>query len=150
MKFRSVANFVSVAASAAILPLGISSAHAVSPATVPVAGEAVVQSSQFQRVELNEDRKAKLRRAFWLLEHADGDYAGHRVKAMEHIRHAGEILGIDLRGKGYGEGIKQAESDERLHEARELLKDVVRESGLKEQETLQKAIREINDALRTK
>lgn len=148
MKLRSISNLASAAALAAILPLGISSARAVSAPTVPVAGDAVVQPSQFQRVEWNEERRAQLRRAYWLLEHSDGDYSGHRVKAMEHIKKAGEVLSLDLHGKGYGEGIKQASSDARMLEARDLLKAVVRESGSKEQEILYNAIREINHALK--
>ncbi len=148
MKLRSISNFASVAALAACLPLGMSSARAVSNDSVPVAGDAVIQPSQFQRVEWNEERRAQLRRAFWLIEHSDGDYAGHRVKAMEHIKKVGEMLGVDLHGKGYGEGIKQAKSDERMHEARDLLKEVVRESDGKEKDILMSAVSEVNHALK--
>jgi hypothetical protein len=148
MKSKSIANFASVAALVALLPLEISSARAISAPAVMVASDTVVQPSQFQRVEWNEDRKSKLRRAFWLVEHAKGDYAGHRAKAMAHIKHAGEVLSIDLHGKGYGEGMGQAESDARLREARDLLKDVERESSGKEQEIITNGVRELNKALR--
>ena len=149
MKLNSIPNIASVAALAAILPLGISSAHAVSAPTTPVSGDAVVQPSQFQRVEWTEERRAQLRRAFWLLEHADSDYAGHRGKAIEHVKKAGVVLGLDLHGKGYGTEIEQAASDERMREARDLLKAVVRESDGKERDILQDAVREVNHALKT-
>ena len=57
MKSKSIANFASVAVVAALLPLGNSSARAVS-ATVTIAGDTVVQPSQFQRVEWKEEKKA--------------------------------------------------------------------------------------------
>jgi hypothetical protein len=146
MKLRFIANFTSVAALAAILPLGISSAHAVSATTVPVAGDTVVQPSQFQRVNWGEAKKRKLRRAYWLLEIADRDYEGHRVKAMEEVKKAGDIIGMDLHGDGYG-GEKKPLSDERLHEAKTLLVEVAEETGGKEFEHLHTAIRELNHAL---
>jgi hypothetical protein len=146
MKLRSIANFSSVAALAAILPLGISSAHAVSTATVPVAGDAVVQPSQFQTIEWGEEKREKLRHAYWLLEHADRDYDGHRVKAMEHIKRAGEIIGMDLHGKLYSGG-EPPTSDMRVHRARALLQEIAEESGGKEHEHLHNAIHELDHAL---
>jgi hypothetical protein len=108
--------------------------------------DAVVQPSQFQRVAWEEEKKEKLRHAFWLLENADHDYAGHRIKAIEQIRKAGEIIGMELHGKGYG-GAEPPKSDERLHRARVLLQEVAEESGGKEHEHLHKAIHELDDAL---
>jgi hypothetical protein len=132
---------------AAILPLGITKAHAVSAATAPVAANPAAQPSQFQRVEdWREENREKLRHAYWLLENADHDYAGHRVKAMEHIRKAGEIIGMELHGKGYGGG-EPPKSDEKLIRARNLLQEVKKESKGKENEHLHLAIVELDHAL---
>jgi hypothetical protein len=150
MNIRSIPNFVSAAALAAVLQFGTSAAHAVSAPVVPLGSDEVIQSSQFQRVEWTEERRIKLRRAFWLLEHANADYDGHKVKAMEHIKKAGESLGMDLHGKGYEGEHKQGTSDERLREAKVLLKDVMKESEnhAKEYAHLENALREINHALK--
>jgi hypothetical protein len=56
------------------------------------------------------------------LQAADHDYAGHRVKAMEHIHAAvallGSSLGIAMGGFGSGSGnLPQQRSDEMLREA---------------------------------
>ncbi len=149
MKSKSIGNIASIAALAAMLPLGISSVHAVSAPTDAVASDAVVQPSQFQRVEWKEEKREKLRHAYWLLEHADGDYAGHRVLAMEHIKKAGEIIGMELHGKDYAH-TDQFKSDERLRRARTLLHEVAVDSGGKELEHIHKAVGEIDRSLDVK
>ncbi|HEX3717432.1 MAG TPA: hypothetical protein VH595_05640 [Verrucomicrobiae bacterium] len=141
-------KFVSVAAFAAILPYGISTARAVSASPIPLDGDSAVQAPQL-RVEFHwdEGRKEKLRHAFWILEGADRDYHGHKAAAMEEIRKAGEIIGMDLHhGHGYG-GERQPWSDARLREARGLLEDVASDSGGKEHEHIHKAIHELDHAL---
>jgi hypothetical protein len=149
MNVRSISQFAWIAALAAILPVGISNARAASAPVVPLSGDSVVQPAQFQRVEWTEERRIQLRRAFWLLENANSDYAGHRIKAMEHVKKAGEVLGMDLHGEGYKGEHKQGASDERLREAKELIKAVLREtdSRTKEYGRLEDAVREINRAL---
>jgi hypothetical protein len=149
MKSRTMANFATVAALAAILPLGISNAHAVSAPAAPVAADAVVQTSQLQRVEWKEEKREKLRHAYWLMEHADGDYSGHRVAAMEHMKKLGEMLGIELHGKDYAH-TDQFKSDERLRRARALLHEIAEDSGPKEVEHIHKAVGEIDRALDVK
>ncbi|HUD48678.1 MAG TPA: hypothetical protein VMR33_17735 [Candidatus Baltobacteraceae bacterium] len=146
MRLSSVANFASVAALAALLPLAIPSAHAVSAATAPVVGDADVQPSQFQRVAWGEEKREKLRHAYWLLEHADADYHGHRVKAMEHIKKAADVIGMDLHGHDYAT-TDQFKSDERMRRARALLHEVADESGGREHEHLRDAIHELDHAL---
>jgi hypothetical protein len=95
----------------------------------------------------DDSKREKLRHAYWILEGADRDYHGHKVAAMEQIKKAGEIIGMDLHhGKGYG-GKHQPWSDARLREARGLLQDVVSDSGGKEHEHIHKAIHELDHAL---
>jgi hypothetical protein len=148
MKLLSKANIVWAAALAAALPLGVTNARAISAQTAPITDDSIVQPSQFQRVEWTEERRVQLRRAFWLLEHSDADYAGHRAKAMEHVKKAGEIISMDLHGKGYGgEDVKQSKSDDRMREARRIIQEVARESGPDEKERLHKAVAEIDRAL---
>jgi hypothetical protein len=149
MKSKSIARFASVAALASMMPFGISRAHAVSSPTVAVASDDAVQPSQFQRVESNEEKKVRIQRAFYLLEHADSDYAGHRAKAMEHMKKAADILGIDLHGKAFPE-TDQLKSDERVRRARDLLQVMADNSSGKEAEHLRQAIHELALALAVK
>jgi hypothetical protein len=110
----------------------------------------VLQQAQPQRVAWEEAKRHKLRHAYWLLEQGDKDYEGHRLLAMREIKKAGEIIGLDLKGDGYG-GEHQKWSDERLREARKLLVEVRLETGGgHEHEHLREAIKEIDRALEVK
>ncbi|HEY3857176.1 MAG TPA: hypothetical protein VGO67_22550 [Verrucomicrobiae bacterium] len=96
-------------------------------------------------------KKTLLRQAYWLLEHANANYEGHKLKAMEHIKKSGERYGIELHGKGYEGPHKQGTSDERLHEAKKALSEILStENGHnpKEIENIHDAIGEINKALK--
>lgn len=146
MKLRSISNFVSLAASLAVLPFGLAATPAASSAANPDAAVAPQQSSPLQRVGWEEKKKHKLRHAYWILEQTDRDYHGHREVALKEIRKAGKIIGMDLKGEGYG-GEKQHWSDERLREAKSDLKDIVEETGGKEHEHIRAAIKEIDRAL---
>ena len=146
MKIYCLKNYASVAVMAALLPLGGASSRAASVPTTLDASGPTLQQSQFQRVEWVEEKRHKLRHAYWLLEQADRDYGGHRTKAKEEIKKAGDIIGLDLHGEGYG-GEHQKWSDERLREAKHLLDDVVEKSGGKEHEHIRTAIKELNKAL---
>jgi hypothetical protein len=147
MKIRYLLNYVSMAALAGLLPLGLSSVRAASqPSTLDTDG-AVLQQAQFQRVDWEEGKRHKLRTAYWLIEHADHDYGGQRKTALKEVKKAGDIIGMDLHGEGY-KGEPQWESDKRLREARRLLKEVGLETGGgEEHKHLRLAIRAIDIAL---
>jgi hypothetical protein len=149
MKICRISNYVSTAALAAFLPLGIASARAVSSPSSLEADGTVLQQANPRPVAWEEAQRHKLRRAYWLLEQGDRDYKGHRAKAMEEIKKAGEIIGMDLHGEGYG-GEHQKWSDERMREARDLLKEVVEATGGREHAHIRAAIKEINRALEIK
>jgi hypothetical protein len=107
-------------------------------------------SVQLPHVEINfgNDRKKQLRRIYWELENANENYGGHKLRAMEEIRHAAEIMGMDLHGEGYPHGEKPMEwSNGKLHEARDQLADLAEHSGGREQEHLREAVHEIDRAL---
>jgi spermidine/putrescine-binding protein len=143
-------NYVSMAAMVALLPLSIASSRGASaPAQNLDANGAVLQRAQLSRVEWDDAKRSKVRRAYWLLEHADSDYGGHKGKAMAEIKEAAKIMGLDLRGEGYG-GENQKESDNRLREARRLLKEIVDQRHEREHERLWKAMQEIDKALAVK
>jgi hypothetical protein len=146
MKVNCLKHYASVAAMAALLPLGAATSQGASVPTTLEASDPAIQQPEFSRVEWVEEKRHKLRHAYWLLEQADRDYGGHRTKAMEEIKKAGDIIGLDLHGEGYG-GEHQKWSDERLREAKHLLDDVVEKSGGREHEHIRFAIREINKAL---
>jgi hypothetical protein len=146
MKIRSISNYASLAALAALLPLAIASSRAASNPSHLDADGAALQQAQPRRVDWNDAKRHKLRRAYWLLEQADRDYKGHKGKAMEEIKKAGKIMGLDLHGEGYG-GEHQPWSDERLREARRALEDIVDKGHEHEHEHIWKAIKEIDKAL---
>jgi hypothetical protein len=146
MKLKSVSKLVSFAAGVVMLPLGLSATPAPLTAAPSDLSVAPFQSAPLQRVGWEEAKRRKLRQAYWLLEQGSHDYKGHRAEAMEHIRKAGEIIGMDLHGDGYA-GDKQVDSDERLRMARRDLKDVVEETGGREHEHIRIAIKEIDRAL---
>jgi|ERR1700722_9077051 len=146
MKIRRISNYASIAAVAAFLPLAISTTHAASNPSQLNASDAVLQQSQLNRVDWSDEKRRKLRRAYWLLEGADRDYKGHKGKAMEEIKKAAKFMDLDLHGEGYG-GVRQAWSNERLHEAKKALEDVVDTHHEREHEHIWKAIQEIDRAL---
>lgn len=139
-------NYASVAGVALLLPFGSATAFAnPNPATVQV--DTGMYQVTPERVEWTEEKRKKLRHAYWLLEQADRDYGGHKGEAMKHIKEAGKIMGMDLKGDGYG-GKKQRWSDALLKEARDTIYDLAeRSGGPKEHEQLRLAIKELDKAL---
>jgi hypothetical protein len=146
MKSRCLFHYASTAALAALLPFTLMSSRAASAPSSLDASISGLQQAQFQPVAWEEAKRHKLRHAYWLLDQADRDYKGHRGKAMEEIKKAAKIMGLDLHGEGYS-GEHQAWSDERLREARQLLVDIVDKSHEGEHEHIWKAIQEIDKAL---
>ena len=146
MRLRYIAQSVSLAAGMAILPLSLAANQAPAPTAPSDLSIAPDQSPSFDRVGWDEAKRKKLRHAYWILEQADHDYAGHRGKAMEEIRRAGRIMGLDLKGDGYG-GQRPHWSDALLREARKNLQNIVEESGGEEHKHIRLAIKEIAHAL---
>jgi hypothetical protein len=149
MKLCSFSVQISAGAFLALLSFGISSGHAASATFIQNAGESFDQSPPFQQITWEQYKIEKLEHAYLLLEHADGDYGGHRVGAMHAIKKAAETLGVELHGKAHAEE-SQWKSDRRLHEAKHLLEDLVVEGKGKEQPHIHRAIREIEKALAVK
>ena len=147
MKLKYLFNYASKAALAALLPFSILSSRAATAPSSLDANTAVLQQAQFQRVDWEESKRHKLRTAYWLIEHADRDYDGHRKVALKEVKKAGDIIGMDLHGEGYG-GEAKWESDKQLREARRLLKEVRLETGGgEEHKHLRIAVKEIDLAL---
>jgi hypothetical protein len=147
MKIKYLFSFASVAALAALAPFTIASSRAASAPSTLDANSALLQQAQPQPVAWEESKRHKLRTAYWLIEHADRDYDGHRKVALKEVKKAGDIIGMDLKGDGYG-GEPKWESDKRLREARRLLKEVREETGGgEEHKHLRTAIHEIDVAL---
>jgi len=149
MKTRSLSVQISAGVVLALLSFGISNGHAASATSLQNSGNQFAQSSPFQNVSWEEAKLEKLRHAYHLLEHADGDYGGHREAAMKSIKKAAEILGADLKGHEHAEESRW-KSDRRLREARNLLADLVIEAGGKEQPHVHRAIKELDKALAVK
>ena len=147
MKKKNLSNYVSMAALAALLPFSVFASRAASVPSSLDANNSVLQQAQPQRVDWEEAKRHKLRTAYWLLEHADRDYDGHRKTALKEVKKAGDLIGMDLHGEGYG-GEAKWESDKQLREARRLLKEVRLETGGgEEHKHLRIAVKEIDLAL---
>ena len=88
-----------------------------------------------------------LREAYVTLAKADHDYKGHRVEAMKQIEAAAKLLATDLRGDGKGHE-KQGVSDEQLRAARGILEQARGALKGKPLKHVDRAIHQINVALK--
>ena len=111
----------------------------------------VVVALAFGASAYAESPREEIAHAHRLLKHANGDYAGHRAKAMRELETAGHALHLDLGGELNGHE-PQWKSDEQLTEARRLLRDARDKLEQADREHaaahLDKAIEEIDSALR--
>src|SRR5579862_1380599 len=82
-------------------------------ATYPVANRGAANPADVQAVT----------QAYRLLEQADHDYQGHRIKAMKHLHQAGRVLGVMLKGDGKNKE-QQGTSDSQLKQAQTLLQQM--------------------------
>ena len=149
MKIKTLSNQIVAGAALALVTFGVNTLRAVSVPSLQNADGIYIQESDFQAVSWEAAKLDKLRHAYQLLEHADGDYAGHREEAMKSIKKAAELLGADLKWRPRGEEA-QWKTDRRLREAKHLLQDLVIEAHGKEQPHIHHAIKEIDKALATR
>src|SRR5580700_3971880 len=105
MKMHSIMVRFSAGMAVAVLSAGVNNTFAVSasPASTQSAIEQAGQPPLFENVRWEEERIEKLRHAYHLLEHADGDYHGHREAAMHSIKKAADLLGFEIKGGGHAE-----------------------------------------------
>lgn len=90
-----------------------------------------------------------LRQAYATLEQADHDYKGHRIDAMKQIEAAGKFLGVNVRGDGKNHEA-QGVSDAQLRTARGLLEQARVGLTGKPLRHVNRAINQINTALKIK
>lgn len=107
--------------------------------------------AQVETIAFSDSAEAgMMHRAYRILAFGDHDYHGHRAKAMEEVKKAAALLGLDLRGDDR-DHTRQALSDDVLRNARGLLQNVRDSAEVKDQKRitrhLQLAIDEINTAL---
>lgn len=114
----------------------------------PASAFAQIQTIEFR----NSAEEGMLHHAYRILASGDHDYHGHRIEALNQIHKAADLLGVDLRGDDKDRE-RQVLSDDRLREARDLLKNVRNAAGVKDQDRISHhidlAIREIDLALRS-
>ena len=114
--------------------------------TAPAAPAYQLETVQFS----NSAEAAKLHRAYRILAFGDHDYKGHRAAAMNQVKKAAELLGVDLKGDDK-DRISQALSDTELREARGLLVDILGSAEVKDQKKISShiegAIKQIDTAL---
>lgn len=107
--------------------------------------------NQLETVQFsNSAEAAKLHRAYRILAYGDHDYKGHRAKAMDQVKKAAGLLGLDLRGDDKDRQ-PQVLSDDELRDARGLLLEVRNSAEVKDQvkitDHLDAAIKQIDVAL---
>jgi hypothetical protein len=90
-----------------------------------------------------------LRNAYITLSYGNHDYHGHRYYAMREIEAAANMMKFDLRGDGPGVE-RQRVSDDQLRDARSMLEQARNELKGRPRKHVDKAIREINKALKTR
>jgi hypothetical protein len=117
MKIKTISRNASILA-VAIASACTLSTQAATPSANATALAVGNQPIQFERVAAHEDDL--LRDAYHSLSKADGDYHGHRAKAMKEIEAAAGLLGSDVHGAPGG-GEFQGASDAHLRHSRELL-----------------------------
>jgi hypothetical protein len=110
-----------------------------------------VRSVEFQPSVFRNSTEARmLRDAYVILATGNHNYDGHRVGAMQQVRAAAELLGLEVRGDSWG-GKPQELSNERLRHAKELIVQVMHSAQVKDQERvvrrLNEAVHQINVAL---
>jgi hypothetical protein len=113
-------------------------------------GDQSIDSPRFENVVWEEVRAEKLRHAYYLLEHADAEYRGHKVEAMHSVKKAAEVAGVELKWHGGHGEESQWNSDRRLREARDILTSLATGGHGPEQEHLHRAIKALDKALETK
>ena len=147
-------NTKSLSIQVAVLTLTLTCGAALRANTITTAqtmGSATIGQPGFQMVEFRDRAEAKmLRDAYIILASGDHDYNGHRVGAMQQVRSAAELLGLDVSGDARG-GKPQLLSDDRLREAKGLIVQVLGAAEVKDQKPvvkrLNEALHQINEAL---
>ena len=123
-------------------------ANNVAPQTLQSSGAAAYG---IEMTAFRDSKEAKLlQEAYVILSTGDHDYNGHRVGAMQQVRAAAELLGVDLAGDASG-GKPQHLSDDRMRAAKDLIVQVRDSAAVKDQEKVAKhlneAVHQINSAL---
>lgn len=148
MKMNTLAVYLSAGVALASLSFGASNCGAIAATTtVQINGDFFAQSSPFQNIRWEEEKREKLRHAYWLLEHANADYGGHKTEAMKSIKKAAGILDFDLAWHGEHAHEDQWNSDRRVREAKHILEDLQDETHGGEQEHIHHAVHELDKAL---
>ena len=144
-------NIISL--SSLVTVLGSASVLAITPPQTTTVKAPASTSVQFQTIDFGHSAEADMmHRAYRILASGDHDYHCHRIAAMHEIHKAADMLGMDLTTDDKDHE-RQFLSDDRLREARGLLKNVLGAAEVKGQDRIshhiELAIREIDLALRT-
>ncbi|MGO8764232.1 MAG: hypothetical protein ACLQSR_03740 [Limisphaerales bacterium] len=142
-------NILSAMVLVSVLGGGMGLYASTSPQTAEVSP---VSQNQLETVAFSDTAEAEmLRRSYWILDSANKDYDGHRVKAMHQIKQAAKLLGLDLNAGDDRTRERQVWSDDRLRTADDLLGHVLNAADVKGQPKISKhvsdAISQINTAL---
>jgi hypothetical protein len=101
-----------------------------------------------------ENARDEVVHAYHLLKTADRDYDGHRAEAVKDVETAGNRLGLSLDKFEFPRVESQWKSDQKLSEARRLLKDAGDKLEERDRdraaESVNRAVHEIDRALETR
>jgi hypothetical protein len=143
IKLLSLTTITSIMGTAGLLAITTSTPQTASAPSAP--------AGLFQTVGFSDSQEAgELHQAYHILATGDHDYKGHRAKAMNQVKKAADMLGLDLSGDDKDRE-KQVLSDDRLREARGYLVNVLGASEVKDQKKIadhiNAAIKQIDVAL---
>ncbi|HTR42961.1 MAG TPA: hypothetical protein VMH87_15210 [Pseudomonadales bacterium] len=128
IKILSLITTASIMGTASLLAITTSTPQTASVPSAPI--------GLFQTVGFSDSQEAaKLHQAYRILATGDHDYKGHRAKAMEQVKKAADMLGMDLRGDDKDKE-KQVLSDDQLRLARGYLQNVLGASEVKDQKKI--------------
>jgi len=149
MKTQYISS-LSVALVAAALSCGMT-ARANNVQMLQTPGGVVLERVELHPAAFSDTAEAKLlRNAYIILAHGDHDYNGHRAGAMQQVKAAADLLGLDISGDANNKEV-QPLSDDKMREAKTLIVQVLDSAAVKDQKRvvkhLNEAVHQINQAL---
>jgi hypothetical protein len=138
----------------AVLGAALTSATALRANNLParqLAAAPIADAGSFQTVAFSDTAEAAtLRQAYIILATGDHDYKGHRVGAMQQVKSAADLLGLDVAGDARARQ-PQVLSDDKMRAAKDMIVQVLGAAEVKDQKRvvkhLNEAVHQINVAL---
>jgi hypothetical protein len=107
-------------------------------------GSVVSGPTGLEVLRFSDTAEAKtLRDAYLILATGDHDYNGHRVGAMQQVKAAADLLGLDMGGDAHDRQ-PQPLSDDKMRAAKDMIVQVLGAAHVKDQK---RVVRRLNEAV---